>query len=284
MTHARGRHGSRGDRRDVLGLLLRGTGQTLLTCGFVVLLFVVYEVWVTNIFAEQKQATVHRVLTEQWRQGQDLLALPPEQLKQHAGEGIANLYIPRLGPDYAWTVVEGNAVPVDSQLTHGPAHYGDTQLPGQPGNFAMAGHRVGKGEPFLNLDKLEAGDAVIVETATKWFIYCVIGAPADACDPTAGGLVTTADANGVVGREVVPPSAAEVIAPVPNDANANAPYPAAYLTMTTCTPKFTATDRLIVHAVLDPAYPTGIAKAKSGAGYSSELPPQVQSLYEKASA
>ena len=28
----------------------------------------------------------------------------------------------------------------------------------------MAGHRVGKGEPFLNLDKLQAGDAVVVET------------------------------------------------------------------------------------------------------------------------
>ena len=38
------------------------------------------------------------------------------------------------------------------------------QLPGQLGNFAVAGHRVGKGEPFLNLDQLRAGDAVVVET------------------------------------------------------------------------------------------------------------------------
>ena len=47
----------------------------------------------------------------------------------------------------------------------GPGHYSGTALPGQVGNFAIAGHRVGKGEPFLNLDQLRPGDAVIVETA-----------------------------------------------------------------------------------------------------------------------
>ena len=48
--------------------MLRGVGQTLITAGVVVLLFVVYEVWVTNIFAHQKQVRVHNVLDQQWAQ------------------------------------------------------------------------------------------------------------------------------------------------------------------------------------------------------------------------
>ncbi len=97
----------------------------------------------------------------------------------------------------------GSSVPTDSELTKGPAHYGGTQLPGEVGNFAMAGHRVGKGEPFLNLDKLKAGDPVIVETATTWFVYRVVGAhdEASSCDPTLpGGDRHRPDANGVTGQ------------------------------------------------------------------------------------
>ena len=77
------------------------------------------------------------------------------------GSGIANIYIPRFGRDYAFTVVQGTK---DADLEKGPGHYVGTALPGQVGNFAVAGHRVGKGEPFLNLDHLRPGDAVIIET------------------------------------------------------------------------------------------------------------------------
>ncbi|HEY3737324.1 MAG TPA: class E sortase [Jatrophihabitans sp.] len=270
-----------GTGRDVLGLLLRGTGQILVTLGVVVLLFAVYEVWVTNIFAEQKQAKVHRVLEQQWKQGTDLLSLPPEQLQTHAGDGIANLYIPRLGPDYSYSIVEGSTVPTDAELTKGPAHYARTQLPGEAGNFALAGHRVGKGEPFLNLDKLKPGDPVIVETASTWFVYCVLGVPdATPCDPTvAGGSLRAADPNGVTGQEVVQPTKSSVVWPVPDVEGPTDPLTTSYLTMTTCTPKFSATQRLIVHAVLDPAYPQGIAKQRSSSGYSAATPPEIAKLY-----
>jgi sortase A len=268
--------------RDPLGAALRGGGELLLTLGAIVLLFAAYEVWGTNIVAHRKQHTVHRVLEEQWKQGTDLLSLPPDKLVAHRGGGIANLYIPRLGTDYAWTIVEGSKVPTDSQLTEGPAHYGSTQLPGQVGNFAIAGHRVGKGEPFLNLDKLKPGDPVVVETATTWFVYCVIGAgnPNSLCDPTVrGGDLHRADPAGVAGQEVVSPSTGGVVLPVPNHAQATAPYTTAYLTMTTCTPKFTAADRLIVHATIDPRYPEGIAKPLTGSGYGNAFPAQIRDLY-----
>lgn len=268
--------GGAGDR---VRFVLRGIGQTLITGGLVVLLFVVYEVWVTNWFAHRAQAKVHSALEQQWANGTDVLGLPSGELRKLDGQGIANLYIPRFGLDYAWTIVEGTS---DADLEKGPGHYPNTQLPGQDGDFAMAGHRVGKGEPFLNLDRLKAGDPVIVETQSTWYVYCVIGEqPGTApCDPNApGGSLSRTDANGVPGREIVDPSDGQVVLPVPSHPDATAPYTTAYLTMTTCHPKFTASQRMIVHAVLDPLYPHGIAKARVGTKYSDAEPAQVKALY-----
>lgn len=244
---------------DRVRFVLRGLGQTLITLGLVLLLFVVYEVYVSNFFAHKQQAKVHSVLEQQWSEGHDVLALPQGDLATLAGQGIANLYIPRFGRDYAWTIVEGSRVPTDSQLEKGPAHYGGTALPGQVGNFAMAGHRVGKGEPFLNLDHLRAGDAVIVETKTHWYVYRVKGANSDLAKP---------DADGIPGREIVQPSDGGPIQPVPDHPGV-APTEA-LLTMTTCHPKFTAEHRMIVYAKLADTVP------RTGAS----MPSVIQALYE----
>ncbi|TAM85880.1 MAG: class E sortase [Jatrophihabitans sp.] len=259
-------------------LLLRGLGQTLITAGLIVLLFVVYEVWVTNFFAHREQVRVHQALQRQWANCTQTLCLPDGELKPIVGDGIANLYIPRFGLDYAWTVVQGDKVPTDSQLEEGPAHYADTAMPGEAGNFAIAGHRVGKGEPFLNLDQLQAGDPVVVETRTKWYVYCVLGtAPgANPCDPNAAGASLSArDANGVPGREIVSPDDGDVLLPVPNDTRAHGPYTVKYLTMTTCTPKFTAAQRMIVHASLQAEYD----KAQTGDNYSNAVPAPINAYY-----
>lgn len=258
-------------RGDAVRAFLRGIGQTLVTLGLVVLLFVVYEVWVTNLFAHQAQHKVHSALENAWADGVDPLpgsgnsGIP-------IGKGIANLYIPRLGRDYAFTIVEGSD---DASLEKGPGHYVGTALPGQVGDFAVAGHRVGKGEPFLNLDHLKAGDTVIVETLKDWYVYTVLG------DAKTGNLAT-ADVNGVPGREIVDPSQNRVILPIPDKPNVR-PDPANpadyYMTMTTCHPKFTAKQRMIVHAVLT----TKLAKAKAGTTtYASTMPPSIQALYSAA--
>jgi sortase A len=123
---------------------------------------------------------------------------------------------------------------VDDVATAQPA------MPGEPGNVAVAGHRVGKGSPFLDLDQLRPGDPIVVETADAWYEYGVLG------DPQSGDLSVTVD--GVPGRQIVDPSAIGVIAPVPGQPEA-APG-GSYLTLTTCHPKFSAAQRLIVHAVL----------------------------------
>jgi sortase A len=229
---------------DRVRFVLRGVGQTLITLGVVVLLFVVYEVYVTNWFAHREQAKVHTALKQEWAAGVDpLLTLPQGQIASLDGKGIANLYIPRFGLDYAWTIVQGSTVPNDAELEKGPAHYGQTALPGQVGNFAVAGHRVGKGEPFLNLDRLVPGDAIIVETKSQWYVYRVKGA-------TSPPDLSVRGADGVPGREVVNPTDGSVLLPVPDHPGVQATE--SLMTMTTCDPKFTAEHRMIVYAALDP--------------------------------
>jgi sortase A len=171
------------------------------------------------------------------------------------GQGIANLYIPRLGRDYAWTVVEGTDA---ADLQKGPGHYSSSARPGQLGDFAVAGHRVGRGQPFLNLDRLRPADAVVVETASRWYVYRVL--------PRAGGP------DGVPWRQVVDPADGAVIGPVPGHLQGRPRW--RFLTLTTCTPKFSAAHRLIVHALLAWSVP------RSG----DQDPAAITALYREAGA
>ena len=263
-------HGSRHrlSGGEIVRTVFRGIGQTLITLGLVLLLFVVYEVWVSNIFAHQKQTTVRHQLAQAWKSGQDplhgedRLNLPAgKQVIIPAGTGFANLYIPRFGRDYAETIVQGTD---DGDLERGPGHYTNTAVPGQIGNFAMAGHRVGKGEPFLNLDQLQPGDAIVVQTANNWYVYRVLGSatqyaaaeklsnPSQRAQAEEAALAVP-DSQGVVGREIVSPSTVSVIDPVPNQNGATPTR--ALLTMTTCHPKYTANQRMIIHAALARSVP-----------------------------
>ena len=230
---------------DTVRTGIRGVGQTLVTIGLVVLLFVVYQLYVTNITANAHQRDVERAYAQAVTShhdplnGQDRAELPAgRQVILPAGKGFANLYIPRLGKDFAKTIVEGTT---DSDLDKGPGHYASTVIPGQIGDFAIAGHRVGKGEPFLNLDQLVPGDAVVVQTASRWYVYRVLG------DVKTGNLGVR-DSEGVPGREIVSPAATSAIAPVPDHVGLRPTR--ALMTMTTCHPKYTAEKRMIVHAVL----------------------------------
>jgi sortase A len=228
---------------DKVRMGMRGIGQTLITGGLVVLLFVFYEVYVTTWFTDREQTKLKHTLSSEWKNGDGALVLPNGQIATlKAGAGIANIYIPRLGRDFAWTIVEGTSA---KDLDKGPGHYTGTALPGQVGNFAIAGHRVGKGEPFLNLDHLKPGDAVIIQTATDWYVYKVLGSVA------TGSLnaETVVDAAGdkIPGREIITPTESRVLEPVPDHGGAVATDK--LMTMTTCHPKFTASHRMILYAM-----------------------------------
>lgn len=144
-----------------------------------------------------------------------------DSLRPPAGEGLAILRIPELGSDYGYAVVEGVEVAV---LRMGPGHYPDSALPGEVGNFAVAGHRTTYGAPFNRLDELEAGDPIVVETRNSWFTYRVRS------------------------QQIVAPDAVGVVLPVPGQPDA-VPVER-LLTLTSCHPEFSARQRLIVTAAL----------------------------------
>lgn len=149
------------------------------------------------------------------------------------GKRMATIRIPRLGSNWQQTVFNGIS---ERHLTKGVGYYPGTALPGAIGNFAVAGHRVTQGRPFLNLDKLILGDSIAVQVGDKIYIYKV---------------VTT---------KIMRPTDVKEIYPVPG--NPSATPTQAMLTFTTCHPKNSAKERLIVNAVLDSVLDTQSAPAK----------------------
>jgi sortase A len=133
------------------------------------------------------------------------------------GDVLARLEIPAI--DRVDYVVPGVSL---EDLKRGPGHYPDTPLPGQLGNAAVAGHRTTYGAPFFDVDQLEPSDEIIVTMANgDRFVYEVTGV------------------------QVVEASDYWVVATSNPDA--------AELTLTSCHPKYTARDRIVVHSVLNPA-------------------------------
>ena len=138
------------------------------------------------------------------------------------GEAIARMIIPAIDVDEI--VVAG--VEVDD-LRKGPGHYGTTPLPGQPGNAAIAGHRTTYGAPFGRINELAPGDEIIIETLQGRFVYRVL--------PGGRGM-----AGRTPGHRIVAPTALEVL----DDHGDNR------LTLTSCHPKYSSRQRIIVHAEL----------------------------------
>ena len=130
------------------------------------------------------------------------------------GEGFAWLRIPRIGLDDIVVAGVGR-----EDLKKGPGHYPQTPMPGQLGNSAIAGHRTTYGGPFLHLDELEPGDEILINTPYGEYVY-----------------LTTR-------TEIVAADDWQVIATVDPTM--------ATLSLTTCHPIGTASERMIVHAELD---------------------------------
>lgn len=243
-------------RGDGVRMAIRGVGEVLITLGLVLLLFVFYAVYVTDWLSALKQRDATAALDDQWRNPRGLVDRPLE------GEGFARMYVPSFGPDFVFTVLEGTG---EDTLAVGPGHYVGTAMPGQPGNFAVAGHRVGKGSPFNDLDLLGSCDAIVVETIDQWFVYRVLPLQGEAADwaatkataPHCAGVAPLPNPySEVVGKEIVLPSQKEVIAPVPDQPGLTPPAgQAGLITLTTCHPQFSARERLIVHGVLVAHYP-----------------------------
>ena len=135
----------------------------------------------------------------------------PRAVVAPAGDPIASLEIPTIDLDVV--IVEG--VDTDS-LKLGPGHMPGTAIPGSPGNAVISGHRTTYGGPFGDLDLLGPGDEIIVSNELGRSVYAVT----------------------------------ETVIVTPQDIEVAYPTDGVRLTLTTCHPKFSDEERLIVYAEL----------------------------------
>lgn len=234
----------------------RAVAELLLTAGVVVLLFASYELVGTDWAAARGQEAAAARLDRSWA-GPTGTASPPPAV----GEPVVRLHVPRFGAGWSRVVLEGTGPDV---LARGPGHYTGTARPGEVGNVALAGHRVGSGGPFGSADRLRSCDPIVLEGRDGWSVYRVLPLVEEVAGWSAGpgrrpqcaGVGPPAGVYaGTVGQEIVRPTQVEVIAPVPHRPGAAPSVP--LLTLTTCHPPFSARERLVVHAVLVRTVPRG---------------------------
>ncbi|WP_084039040.1 class E sortase [Demequina sp. NBRC 110053] len=231
-------------RVSVVGVL----GELLILAGVLLGLFVVWQLFYTDVQGERAQREVVESL--EWADSDVVDGISaaeasdqetiPDDLKRTDDppamdypaftETFATMMVPRWGEDYVKPVSEGTTR-ADVLDPLGIGHYTDTALPGEIGNFAISGHRTTYGKPFADVSELEAGDSLIFQTEDAWFVYHVES------------------------WEIVQPTQVEVIAPTPNEPGV-APTERS-ITMTTCHPKFSAAQRWVVHGSFDYWAPVG---------------------------
>jgi sortase A len=192
----------------------------LVLAGLSLLGYVGWQYWGTNIVASQHQQQITQDLLKSWGGSPAVEDLLGPQGSADLGDAVALVRIPAFGDDFVVPVIEG-VRPED--LAQGLGHYPGTALPGQIGNFAVAGHRVTHGEPFRELPSLRPGDVVEVETADAVYTYRM------SSDPN---------------QLIVQPQDTWVLDPIPGKP-AGAPPDRARITLTTCAELFHTSDRMI---------------------------------------
>lgn len=246
-------------RRKITPSLI--TGEVLLTVGLLLLSFAFYESYWTNLEAQRAQSQVEQRMEDAWANER---VNPRQRVQADLGEAFARMFIPAFGSDYQFAIVEGTS---DADLLSGPGHYVDTPMPGERGNFAVAGHRVGKGAPFNDLGSLNTCDAIVVETQKAWTVYRVL--PIDAADENQREQMareclndeqveraTRGDYAAVQGRHITTPTDVSTLAAIPGtEMHQFKDEPVAeglesVLTLTTCHPQFSNAERMIIHAMM----------------------------------
>ncbi|HEX5722385.1 MAG TPA: sortase [Acidimicrobiia bacterium] len=214
--------------------VLRLLGWGLLGMAGLVILFLVYQLFITDFFNARSQARAEVELETSLDIRRAELAIvttttatttpvpedpvdvvpPPELIAEPAvpvGVPFGRIEIDKIGLDAV--LFEG----VDRDtLKLGPGHMPETPLPGQPGNAVVSGHRTTYGRPFFDVDQLVVGDTIDVETALGMSTYAI----------------------------------RQILVVAPTDVWVTDPIEGAWLTLTTCNPKFSAAERLIIQAEL----------------------------------
>ncbi|MGW8888456.1 class E sortase [Streptomyces sp. NPDC055749] len=217
MSRVEARRAARAAKDSPAVVASRVVGEVFISLGVLMLLFVTYQLWWTNVRAGLIAGNETNKIQDEWANGDRKPGV------FEPGQGFAIMHIPKL--DVVAPIAEG--IDKEKVLDRGMiGHYGEgklkTAMPSaKQGNFSVAGHRNTHGEPFRYINKLQPGDPIVVETQDTYYTY-----------EMTRTLPQTS------------PSNVSVIAPVPAGSGFTAP--GRYLTLTTCTPEFTSTYRLIV--------------------------------------
>lgn len=231
-------------------------GELLITAGIILLLFVAWQLWWTNVESDARQSEVIKEFAEDIAGAAPAAVGPPAAGEDfgepvvaaapaHAGT-IGIMYIPRFGENYARPIAQGTTSDVLDTL--GLGHYGTTAMPGAVGNFAVAGHRQTRGAVLDNIHTLVPGDKIYVQTKDGYYVYVFRN------------------------NQIVLPSRTDVLEPVPTLPGV-APTER-YLTMTSCNPRFGVEERIIAYALMDSWRP-------ASAGPPAEIADQVAAAIGK---
>ncbi|MGW7519214.1 class E sortase [Streptomyces sp. NPDC054796] len=266
VTQGRGHRGGRG---EWAARALWAAAEAAVTFGLVVLLLVAHQLWWTNRQARADAQRQVESLERQWdRPGAEDYGGADDGAGSGDGDGDAEGDSDGAGEgdsgsagagqaggggraerprwDQAYAVLRIPEIGVTAPVAEGISkagvlnkgyvgHYPHTDDPGEAGNFALAGHRNTHGEPFRHINRLRAGDTVEIETSKARYVYAV--------------------------ERTVPrttPGDGTVLKPVPYSSvhrEQRMDGPGYYLTLTTCTPEYTSTYRLVVWARLKSVEP-----------------------------
>jgi sortase A len=223
-------------------------GELMIIVGALLALYVVWQLFYTDIEANAiQEETVAELpwayvapITAGVPSSDDPQVIPdnlklspdtaPVIAEPKFGTTFATFYVPRWGSDYVKPISEGtDRHKILDRL--GIGHYAHTAMPGELGNFAISAHRTTYGKPFNRIAELRQGDYLVVQTKDAWYVYRMTS------------------------HEIVRPTAVKVIAPVPNHPGAEPDNH--YITLTSCHPMFSASERYVVHGVLEYWSPTG---------------------------
>jgi sortase A len=210
-------------------------GKFLISVGVGVLLFVAWTLWGTGIATHREQ----NALFDEYASLPPFKAFaatnepngPPKSFKPGPSDGVFLLKIPKidLNDGKGFMVVEGVT---DADLAKGPGHYPNcrpgfeqplcTQLPevwpGEKGRVIVSGHRTTHAAPFYDINELKKGDELLIESRWGDFTYTVTK------------------------QEIVSPNQIGIANPAASKD--------AELVLTTCNPRFSAAERLVIFAEL----------------------------------
>lgn len=224
---------TRRPRQGFFRTLVQILGELLITAGVVLLLFIAWELWWTNIDANNAQQHAISAFAKEFQgpvapvnSGAEPKEFGPPVVMadiDSPGKVFGVVYIPRFGATYSRPLVDGVA---REQLdTLGLGRYATSTMPGGIGNFAVAGHRQTHGAVLDAIDSLVPGDKIYVQTKDGYYTYVFRN------------------------NQIVLPTRADVILPVPTEAGA---VPTErFMTMTSCNPRFGAEERIIAYSLLE---------------------------------